>query len=56
MLIFQGVTKEVADKVCYDNVEDDGTKLPLPKSKYISQIKAKAAGIIKLLDASAIAR
>ena len=54
--MFQGVTKEVADKVCYGNLENDGTKSPLPKSKYITQIKARAGGTIKLVDASAIAR
>ena len=56
MLMFQGVAKEIADKVCYDNIENDGTKPPLPKSKYITQIKARASGTIKLIDAAIIAR
>ena len=55
MLVFQGVKKEDAEAACYGNC-NIGDREILPKSKYITQIKAKSSGIINMIDASVIAR
>jgi hypothetical protein len=56
MLEFQGVSKDVADKLCCYSTKNNLMNQVLPSSKFVTKIIAREDGIIKLVDASIIAR
>ena len=53
MLEFQGVSSEVANKLCNSDCIE---KNVLPSAQFTTQIKSNEEGLIKLIDASMIAR
>ena len=56
MLVFQGVSQDVADMLCCYSTKNNLTNKVLPTSKYVTKIIGKEDGVIKLVDASIIAR
>ena len=56
MLAFQGVSSEIVNKLCNNSGYDCLIKQTLPTAQFTTQIKSKEEGIIKLIDASLIAR
>ena len=56
MLEFQGVSPDVVDTLCCFSTKNNLMNNVLPTSNFVTKIIAKEAGIIKLVDASIIAR
>ena len=56
MLEFQGVSRDVADSLCCFSTTTNLVNQVLPTPNFVTKIIAKEAGIIKLVDASIIAR
>ena len=56
MMEFQGVSNDIVNRLCSSSDEDYLEKCVLPTSQFTTQMKSEREGIIKLIDASLIAR
>ena len=56
MMKFQGVSNDIVNELCSCSDEVYSEKSVLPTAQFTTQIKSEGEGIIKLIDASLIAR